>query len=278
MAPVVGTSVVVVALAGTTFLPCTVLEVVIVLLPILLLSPPAGHILTCSSRCDKEALDPPAANRYSANSWTSSALRALEATRSSSQNDRGGQMMTRWQRLWVRRRLVFSLTLCLVVAAFAVVTLRASPAPVPMTVTVPTPSAPTHAFHLFLLTAPSGDLHLGQTVLVNWMPELLDAASPTQSASVASRLALYGPYASPVALESALHLKGLGNANPSQWPAPAFVSPFLTVSDQTSVSQKVEVLLPATLHPGFYVLAGTSVRRAWDQTTDQTFNVVHVVA
>jgi len=109
------------------------------------------------------------------------------------------------------------------------------------------------------------------------MPELLDAASPTPTTSVTCSLALYGPFPSLKALEAALHGEGVGNADPSHWPSPAYISPPLTVSDQAHVPQPVLIPLPATLRPGFYGRASMSVR-ASDQTTPQTFTIVHVVS
>jgi hypothetical protein len=185
--------------------------------------------------------------------------------------------MTQWQRWWVRRRLVLSLSLVFVVAAFAVVTLRASTAPAPVSPSTLSPTTSSHASYLFLLAMPYGDLHPGQPVLIHWMPELLDAASPTPTTSVTCSLALYGPYSSQLALEGALHVEGVGNADPSHWPSPAFVSPLLTVNDQAHVPQPVVMLLPATLRPGFYGLASVSLH-ASDKTTSQTFTIVHVVS
>lgn len=184
--------------------------------------------------------------------------------------------MRRWQRWWERRRLVLNLALVFVLSAFAVVTLRTATAPAPMPRSTPSPTFRTHASHLFLLVMPNGDLHPGKPVLVHWMPELLEAASPTPTTSVTCNLALYGPFTSLKTLEATLHVEGVGNADPSRWPSPAYVSPPLTVSDEAHVPQPVLIPLPATLLPGFYGLASMSVRTS-DQTTSQTFTIVHVM-
>src|SRR5262245_15258506 len=141
-------------------------------------------------------------------------------------------------KLWQRRRLVLSLTLCLVVILFATVAVRTFVRPPTPTQSTPRASAATatpavHSTFLFNFDGFANDVHVGQQVSLRWWPTPMPRKSPADAAvgplTVVCTLDLYGPYRS---ASAAL----LSNPPRKQ----AFSAPPLSLTDWESEPQQVD--------------------------------------
>ena len=171
--------------------------------------------------------------------------------------------------LWARRRLV-SVILCLVIALVAAVALRtygpenvrgllslsrvasptASPTPAPHQI---------YSFSFDFLPHDSADpmlLHVGQPVTFRWIPgpyfSAGDASPANRPFPVHCTVALYGPYPSLDDLAKAMNAAaaaGNGIAPPG---TPAFTTSPTNMTDWDSTPHQIELVLPATLHAGYY--------------------------
>jgi len=172
--------------------------------------------------------------------------------------------------LWARRRLVFSLILCLVMALVAAVALRAyGPGNVQdllglSGVASPTAS-PTPALHQVytfsfdFVPQDSADpmpLHVGQPVTFRWIPGPYFSAGDASPASrpfpVHCTLALYGPYSSLDALTKAMNAAAAAGQGITPPGMPVFTTSPSNMTDWDSTPHQIELVLPATLHAGYY--------------------------
>lgn len=170
--------------------------------------------------------------------------------------------------LWRRRRLVLSLTLCLVVVLFATVALRTYlrvPAPPQSTpqASVATATPAVHSTFLFNVNNFPPAAHAGQQISLRWDPAneprsaFIDADAATGPLTVLCTFALYGPYRSDAAASDAVRTQDWFSHPPMK---PVFSAPPLSLTDWESEPQPVGVVLPTTLRPGFYVVVSASVR------------------
>jgi hypothetical protein len=180
--------------------------------------------------------------------------------------------------IWMRRRLVLSLLLCLVLALVAAVALRAYG---PDSVqglnlsAVASVASPTPALHdIYLLSLeelPHASVIAGKPVSLQWVHELTGQAPvATGPAQVSCSLALYGPYTSLANLDKA---KVAGDGITPPGTDPAFTAPPLTVSDWDTMAQHTQVVLPTTLHAGYYLVVGQCVNTRDTRTSAAGFPI-----
>ena len=107
-------------------------------------------------------------------------------------------------RLWARRRLLLSLTLCLVVALFAITlihvyvpgVLGSASTPEPTGAAMPTATPAVRDTYLFsFATFPPGPLRPGAYVNVQWVPTSVPREATASAAPVVCTVDVYGPYA-----------------------------------------------------------------------------------
>jgi len=166
--------------------------------------------------------------------------------------------------LWRRRRLILSLTLCLVIVLFATVALRTyvrSSGFTPSTLQAPG-TASAHFTYLFSLTSFPAEVQVGQQITLRWEPSYQARGSTTDAATVPLPVRctfdLYGPYRSLAAASQAMDAMDPFSGHPTT--KPAFSAPPLTLSDWESQPERVDIGLPITLRPGFYAVVARSVR------------------
>lgn len=171
---------------------------------------------------------------------------------------------------WAHRRLVLSLILCLAMVLVAAVALRSyGPENVQELLSLSRVASPTasptpaphqiYAFSFDFLPHDSADpmlLHVGQPVTFQWTPgpyfSAGDASPANRPFPVHCTLALYGPYPSLAALTKATDAaaaSGDGIAPPG---TPAFTTSPPNITDWDSKPHQIELVLPATLHAGYY--------------------------
>ncbi len=200
--------------------------------------------------------------------------------------------------LWERRRLVFSLILCLVMALVAAVALRTNgPENVRDLLSQGRASSPaasatpalhqTYSFSFDILPHDAADpllLHVGQQVTFQWTPDSSFSAPNGGTVPAANRpfpvhctLALYGPYPSMDDLTKATNATaatGNGIAPPGM---PAFTTPPLNMTDWDSTPHQIELVLPTTLHAGYYQ-ADSECRYDRDQGSTGTGIPIQIAA
>ncbi len=182
-------------------------------------------------------------------------------------------------RLWARRRLLLGLTLCVVVAIFAVTlvhvhvpgVLGGASTPEPTVVAMSTATPPAHDTFLFsFATFPPGPLHPGAQVRVQWVPTSAPRDATVGAAPVVCTVAVYGPYATGADATRSID----DPANPQA--TAAFTTLPLTLNDWMSVPQAAEVALPATLRPGYYLVLSRPVR-ALDNASQASGSLLRIV-
>jgi hypothetical protein len=115
-------------------------------------------------------------------------------------------------------------------------------------------------------------LKVGAKVQVEWSPTLVFRHdSQVAPAPVVCTLTLYGPYASVEPATLALQSGGYLTDEP------AFVAPPLALNDGDASAHSVEIALPLTLLPGYYI-ADSRSERAVDDTAVAAGALVEVVA
>jgi len=177
-------------------------------------------------------------------------------------------------RLWMRRRLVFGLALCLVTVLFAAVVVRTWPSTSGRSVATPTPL--THATYRFQLEGlPSGPLHPGQRLTVRWVPVLVNPTSSALPINFFCGLELYGPYASQT--DANKLTDNLARLDPEIWPIPTVSAEPRYISNQNPEPLSVLLPLPTTLRPGLYV-AASLVKNTYDLTVDSRYVFLQITA
>lgn len=179
-------------------------------------------------------------------------------------------------RLWMRRRLVFSLALCLVTVFFAVVVTRTWSSTSGLGAATPTPTPLTHAtYRIQLEGLPSGPLQPGQRLTLHWVPVLDNPASSAPAINFFCGLEFYGPYVSQV--DANRQVDSLTRLDPEVWPTPTVLAEPRYISNQHSEPLSVLLPLPATLRPGLYV-AASLVKNTYDLTVDSRYVFLRVAA
>lgn len=173
--------------------------------------------------------------------------------------------------LWVRRRLMFSVVLCLAMVLVAGVALHTyGPENVQDLLSLGRASSPTAspapAFHQIysfsfdiLPHEPSYPmlLHVGQSVTFEWIPGPYfsvqgDALPANRPFPVHCTLALYGPYPSMDDLTKAMNAAAATGDGITPPGKPAFTTSPPGMTDWDSTPHQVEIVLPTTLHAGYY--------------------------
>jgi hypothetical protein len=187
--------------------------------------------------------------------------------------------------LWERRRLVLSLVLCIVVALGGAVALRTyGPwSALGSTAYVSPTASPAPAFHQIysfsfdiLPHEPSYPmlLHVGQSVTFEWIPGPYfsvqgDALPANRPFPVHCTLALYGPYPSMDDLTKAMNAAATTGDGITPPGKPAFTTSPPGMTDWDSTPHQVEIVLPTTLHAGYYQ-AGSECQYERDQGSTGT--------
>ena len=165
---------------------------------------------------------------------------------------------------WTRRRQLLPLVLGLLLALLAVVVWRTSASPAWTCACAPPPNLTpaVHSTYLFTIQSfPPGPLQAGAHMQVQWSPSLSPRAnSNIGPLPVVCTFVLFGPYASAEAVTQAMDS---GDTPPGD---PVFAVPPLTLSDWDADPYPVEIVLPLTLIPGYYIATNRSVRD-FDHTT-----------
>jgi hypothetical protein len=179
--------------------------------------------------------------------------------------------------LWEHRRLVLSLALCLVLTLFAAMAWRIHVPAAEQGSRASSATAPAVVHPTFLFNVenfPQSPLRVGEHVIIQWFPASAarpNADTATGPVTVVCTLALFGPYAS---VESAAHALDSIVDPPG---GPAFAAPPLVLTDWVSDPQRVEIVLPTTLRPGYYGVINRSVR-ALDRARAGSGSLVQLVA
>lgn len=177
-----------------------------------------------------------------------------------------------------RERLVgIAVILVLLAALGGVIWHKVAPSGQPTASATARTSSPSgyHTTYRFALEMPASTptWHPGETVHLRWLP--VQDGKETYSSDILLNALLYGPYATNAEAQQVSNTAGT-SAAPNFANAPLGAQgPAVTVTNWVSQPQAYDFSMPASLAPGYYVLAGYTVSTRQHM---QTLSVVHVAS